>query len=82
MRLCVRFTDFGSVFIFFYFFSAVGNGDGSDLKLDIYLQKTNIFSCKLGKKDKCEVMTGTACLHTAVITSITSIFPLETDNLD
>lgn len=33
----------------------VGNGDGSDLKLDIYLQKTNIFSCKLGKKDKCEV---------------------------
>lgn len=33
----------------------LGNGDGSDLKLDIYLQKTNIFSCKLGKKDKCEV---------------------------
>lgn len=33
----------------------VGNGDGSDLVLDIYLQKTNIFSCKLGKKDKCEV---------------------------
>lgn len=52
----------------------MGNGDGSDLKLDIYLQKTNIFSCKLGKKDKCEVMTGTACLHTAVITSFTSIF--------
>lgn len=33
----------------------VGNGDGSDLVLDIYLQRTSVFSCKLGKRDKCEV---------------------------
>lgn len=74
MRLCVCFTDFGSVNIFFFFFAAVGNGDGSDLVLDVYLQKTNIFSCKLGKKDKCEVTTGPACLYRPVFTSITLIF--------
>ncbi|XP_056011438.1 phosphatidylinositol 3,4,5-trisphosphate 3-phosphatase TPTE2-like [Ostrea edulis] len=33
----------------------VGNGDGSDLVLDIYQQRDPVFSCKLGKQENCKV---------------------------
>ncbi|XP_061189003.1 phosphatidylinositol 3,4,5-trisphosphate 3-phosphatase TPTE2-like [Saccostrea echinata] len=33
----------------------VGNGDGSDLVLDIYLQRTLVFNSKLGKQENCEL---------------------------